>query len=139
MTRRRTRPRSSAKPSPNRSRSMQVTVNDLDRPAPVQTGFPQHAPDADYPPPTCKHRRWGSGSQRPVHEVHQDWAGAGQDETPEQSRRGAAETREIELKRQEAKVNTNRSGRSERGRESVSEGIKSERGAGKGVGSRGRG
>ena len=138
MTRRPTRPRSSAKPSPNRSRFMQVTVNGLDRPAPVQTGFPQHAPDADYPPPTCKHRRWGSGSQHPEHEVHMDWTGAGQDRTPEQSRRPAAETREIELKEQEAKVNTNTSGRSEPGRDSVSEGTKSERETGRWTGSRGR-
>jgi hypothetical protein len=138
MTRRRTRPRSSAKPSPNRSQSMQVTVNDLDRPAPVQTGFPQHAPDADYPPPTCKHRRWGSGSQHPEHEVHLDWTGAGQDRTPEQSRRATAETREIELKRQKAKVNTNTSGRSKRGRESVWQGINSAREAGRGAESRGR-
>jgi hypothetical protein len=138
MTRRPTRPRSSAKPSPNRSRSMQVTVNVLDRPAPVQTGFPQHAPDADYPPPTCKHRRWGSGSQHSVHEVHLDWTGAGQDRTSEQSRRGAAQTREIGLKGQKVNVNTNRSGRSERARESVVEGIDGEREAGRGAVSRGR-
>ncbi len=139
MTRRPTRPRFSAKPSPNRSRSMQVTVNDLDRPAPVQTGFPQDAPDADYPPPTCKHRRWSSGSQHPVHEVHMDWTGAGEDRTPEQSRRGAAEIREIGLEQQKVNVNTGTSGRSERGRDSVSEGIKSEREAGRGVGSHGHG
>ena len=138
MTRRPTRPRSSAKPSPNRSRSMQITVNDLDRPAPVQTGFPQHAPDADYPPPTCKHRRWGSGSQHPVHEVHLDWTGADRYRTPEQSRRGAAETGEIGLKRKKVNVNTNTSSRSERGRESVSQGINSEREAGRRAGSRGR-
>jgi hypothetical protein len=139
MTRRRTRPRSSAKPSPNRSRSMQVTVNVWDRPAPVQTGFPQHAPDADYPPPTCKHRRWGSGSQHPVHEVHLDWTGADRYRTPEHSRRATAETREIALKRQTASVNTNASGSSEQGRESVVEGTKNEREAGRGAGSRGRG
>ncbi len=139
MTRCPTRPRCSAKPSPNRSRSMQVTVNDLDRPAPVQTGFPQHAPDADYPPPTCKHRRWGSDSQHPVHEVHMDWTGAGRDRTPEQSRRATAEIREIALKRREVNVNTNMSGGSERGRESVSQGINGEREAGRGAVSRGRG
>jgi hypothetical protein len=138
MTRRPTRPRSSAKPSPNRSRSMQVTVNELDRPAPVQPDFPQHAPDADYPPPTCKHRRWGSGSQHPVHEVHLDWTGAGQDRTPEQPGRGAAEIREIGLKRQKTNVNTNTNGRSERGRKSVAEGINGEREAERGAGSRGR-
>ena len=138
MTRRPTRPRSSEKPSPNRSRSMQVTVNDLDRPAPVQTGFPLHAPDADYPPPTCKHRRWGSGSQHPEHEVHLDWTGAGLGRTPEQSRRGAADTREIRLEQQEVNVNTNTSGRLERGWESVAKGITSEREAGREAGSRGR-
>jgi hypothetical protein len=138
MTRRPTRPRSSEKPSPNRSRSMQVTVNDLDRPAPVQTGFPLHAPDADYPPPTCKHRRWGSGSQHPEHEVHLNWTGAGQDRTPGQSRRGAAETRGIGLEQQKVNVNTNTNGGSERGRESVAEGIDGEWEAGRGAGSRGR-
>ncbi len=67
-----------------------------------------------------------------------DWTGAGQYRTPEQSRRGAPETREIGMEQQKGKVNTNTSGTSERGRESVAKGINSEREAGRGAGSRGR-